>query len=76
MKSFAVIDLSVWKKAWALPDVRQQRSARIVQGTIVLRDLSTGAVVTKSSLPRVVVGGVPTKRIARRYPFNLAKRSG
>ena len=40
-----MIDLSTWKKAWALLDARERRNARIVLGILVLAALSSAAMV-------------------------------
>jgi ABC-type multidrug transport system fused ATPase/permease subunit len=54
-----MIDLSTWKKAWALLDKRERRNAWIVLGTIILGALSS-AVMVGSVMPFLAVLADPS----------------
>lgn len=56
-----MIDLSTWKKAWALLDKREQRNAWVVLGVMILSAVSTAAMVG-SVMPFLTVLAEP-KRI-------------
>ena len=55
-----MIDLSTWKKAWALLDAREKRNAWIVLGVIIVGALAS-AVMVGSVMPFLAVLADPTR---------------